>query len=316
MRSSDNFGVTGEAPSHPELLDDLAVRFMEEGWNLRRLVKELVMSRTYRMSSEAPVVESDPDNRLLARMNRKRLDAECLRDAMLAGAGVLETPWGGPNIADAKAVDSNDTGVQNLEYNHPFDDRRRSVYTAAFRNVRHPLFEVFDFADINQPVAQRTTSTIAPQALYLMNHPQVIELARTAAGRLPLDGPRDAALREAYRAGFRVEAEGKVVAIAGDTVPCEGLNRICEGADIYVQTVILRSFIEKHPRARFRDVIDYHSDVEQAAQTAQACGVRTLVLNHPVPPPQPGTEATWIELAKRHFDGEIVLANDLLSLEA
>ena len=116
--------------------------------------------------------------------------------------------------------------------------------------------------------------------------------------------------------GFRVEAEGKVVTIAGDTVPCEGLNRLCNGADIYVQTVILRSFIEKHPRARFRDVIDYHSDVEQAAQTAKACGVRTLVLNHPVPPPQPGTEATWIDLARRHFDGEIVLASDLLTLQA
>jgi hypothetical protein len=214
VRSSDNFGVTGEAPSHPELLDDLAVRFMEEGWNLRRLVKELVMSRTYRMSSEAPAVESDPDNRLLARMNRKRLDAECLRDAMLAGAGVLETPWGGPNIADAKAVDSNDTGVQNLEYNHPFDDRRRSVYTAAFRNVRHPLFDVFDFADINQPVAQRTTSTIAPQALYLMNHPQVIEMARAAAERLPLDGPSDRALDEAWRIALSREPEAQELALA------------------------------------------------------------------------------------------------------
>ncbi len=216
VRSSDNFGVTGEAPSHPQLLDDLAVRFMEEGWNLKRLVKELVMSRTYRMSSEGPAVESDPDNRLFAHMNRKRLDAECLRDAMLAAAGVLETPWGGPNVADAKAVDSNDTGVQNLEYNHPFNDHRRSVYTAAFRNVRHPLFEVFDFADINQPVAQRTTSTIAPQALYLMNHPQVIEMARAAAGRLPLDGPRDTALREAWRLALSRDPEAPELTLARD----------------------------------------------------------------------------------------------------
>ena len=116
--------------------------------------------------------------------------------------------------------------------------------------------------------------------------------------------------------GFRVEAEGKVVAIAGDTVPCEGLNRLCADADIYVQTVILRSFIETHPSARFRDVIDYHSDVVQAAQTAKACRVRTLVLNHPVPPPRPGTESAWIDLARAHFDGTVVLANDLLSLEA
>lgn len=116
--------------------------------------------------------------------------------------------------------------------------------------------------------------------------------------------------------GFRVEAEGKAVAIAGDTVPCEGLNRLCADADIYVQTVILRSFIETHPSARFRDVIDYHSDVVQAAQTAKACRVRTLVLNHPVPPPRPGTESAWIDLARAHFDGTVVLANDLLSLEA
>ena len=217
VRSSDNFGITGEAPSHPQLLDDLAVRFMNEGWNLRHLIKELVMSRAYRMSSEGPAVASDPDNRLLSRMNRKRLDAECLRDAMLAGAGMLETSWGGPNLA-AKAVNSNDTGVQSLEYNHPFNDHRRSVYTAAFRNVRHPLFEVFDFADINQPVAQRTTSTIAPQALYLMNHPQVIEMARAAADRLPLDGPIDTALREAWHLTLSREPDPEEIALARDAI--------------------------------------------------------------------------------------------------
>ncbi len=116
--------------------------------------------------------------------------------------------------------------------------------------------------------------------------------------------------------GYRVEAEGKVIAIAGDTVPCEGLNRLCAGADIYVQTVIMRSLIEDHPSTRFRDVIDYHSDVAQAAQTAKACGVRTLVLNHPVPPPRKGTESAWIDLARAHFDGDIVLAHDLLTLQA
>jgi ribonuclease BN (tRNA processing enzyme) len=94
------------------------------------------------------------------------------------------------------------------------------------------------------------------------------------------------------------------------------LRRLCTGADIYVQTVILRSLVEAHPSARFRDVIDYHSDVVQAAQTAKACGVRTLVLNHPVPPPRPGTETAWIDLARAHFDGEVVLANDLLALQA
>ena len=116
--------------------------------------------------------------------------------------------------------------------------------------------------------------------------------------------------------GFRIEAEGKVVAIAGDTVPCPGLTRLCKGAHVYVQTVIRRQMIEKVPIQRFRDVIDYHSDIAQAARTARDAGVRTLVLNHPVPAPLPGTEPEWIAEAKAHFDGEVLLATDLLKVEA
>jgi hypothetical protein len=192
VRTTDNFGSTGEAPSHPELLDYLAVKFMEDGWNLKRLVKEMVMSRTYRMASRTSFPTrsgdelenssyADPDNRLLSRMNRKRLDAECLRDAMLTAAGTMERSFAGPGVSEVKAIDANDQKIQNIEYGYQFLDTRRSVYTAAFRNVRHPLFEVFDFADINQPIAQRTTSTVATQALFLMNSPKVIEQSRSAA---------------------------------------------------------------------------------------------------------------------------------------
>ena len=192
VRTTDNFGSTGEAPSHPELLDYLAVKFMEDGWNLKRLVKEMVMSRTYRMASRTSFPTrsgdelenssyADPDNRLLSRMNRKRLDAECLRDAMLMATGTMERSFAGPGVSEVKAIDANDQKIQNIEYGYQFLDTRRSVYTAAFRNVRHPLFEVFDFADINQPIAQRTTSTVATQALFLMNSPKVIEQSRSAA---------------------------------------------------------------------------------------------------------------------------------------
>ncbi len=191
VRTTDNFGSTGELPSHPELLDYLAIKFIEDGWSLRHLVKEMVMSRTYRMASRSGDFQSptavenrrslDPDNRLLSHMNRKRLDAECLRDAMLAAAGTLDRSFGGPGVSDVKAIDANDQKIQNIEYGYQFLDTRRSLYTAAFRNVRHPLFEVFDFADINQPIAQRTTSTVATQALFLMNSPKVIEQARAAA---------------------------------------------------------------------------------------------------------------------------------------
>lgn len=114
--------------------------------------------------------------------------------------------------------------------------------------------------------------------------------------------------------GFRIEHAGHVVAIAGDTIPCAGLDQICQDADIYVQTAIRSDLIQQAPSARMRDVIDYHSDIAQAGETAARCGVKTLVLNHLVPPPPPGKEAEWATDAKARFNGEIRVAHDLLSV--
>lgn len=114
--------------------------------------------------------------------------------------------------------------------------------------------------------------------------------------------------------GYRVEHGGKAIAIAGDTIPCAGLDEICAGADIYVQTVIRGDFIARAPIQRLRDVHDYHSTVEQAGQTAAKAGVKILVLNHMVPAPPPGTEGQWIEQAAAHFRGEIHVAQDLFKL--
>lgn len=114
--------------------------------------------------------------------------------------------------------------------------------------------------------------------------------------------------------GFRIEAEGKVVAIAGDTVPCDGLDAICQDADVYVQTVIRSDLIGKAPSTRMRDVIGYHSDVAQAGETATRCNVRHLVLNHFVPPPPPGREAEWAADARACFDGQITVSHDLLKI--
>lgn len=115
--------------------------------------------------------------------------------------------------------------------------------------------------------------------------------------------------------GYRIEHEGVSVVCAGDTVPCEGLDRIVAGADVYVQTVIRTDLIEAIGLPRLNDVCDYHSSVEQAAQTAERGGVRTLVLTHMVPAPMPGTEQEWIDLAAAHFSGEVVLAADLDRVE-
>jgi hypothetical protein len=193
VRTPDNFGSTGEKPTHPELLDYLATELMDSGWDLKHVIRLIVNSRSYQMSSSVPESggtrktdprSSDPDNRLYWHANRKRLDAEELRDTILTISGSLDRRIGGSVINDARAVDSNDSAAAKIEYGYQFVDFRRSVYTPAFRNVRHPLFEVFDFADINGPVGKRGTSTVATQELFLLNHPFVIEQARAAASRL------------------------------------------------------------------------------------------------------------------------------------
>ena len=182
VRSMDNFGTTGDAPTHPELLDFLATKFVAEGWSTKKLVREVVLSRTWQLASASPS-SADPDNRLFAHYPRRRLDAEQLRDAILATSGELRLDVLGPNINGAGAIDANDTSAQNIEYKYEYTDTRRSVYTPAFRNKRLELFEVFDFGDINATMGKRGTSNVAPQALYLLNHPFILAHSRIAAER-------------------------------------------------------------------------------------------------------------------------------------
>lgn len=187
VRSADNFGTTGETPSHPELLDYLAVEFIESGWDLKHMIRLIAGSRTYQQSSDARSgsgAVTDPENRLLWRQNRRRLDAEGFRDTMLVISHELTEKLGGPNIIDARSVDVNTSNAQAIEYNYVFADTRRSVYTPAFRNKRHELFEAFDFADVNGPTGRRNTSTVAPQALFMLNHPFVMDRAKKAAEAL------------------------------------------------------------------------------------------------------------------------------------
>ncbi len=179
VRTVDNFGNTGEAPSHPELLDHLALRFVEQGWSVKKMIREIMLSRAYQLSSASPspaavVHKIDPENRLLSRMNRRRLDAESLRDAMLLVSGGLDRTAGGPTIR---------TGT-TAERDYRFEDTRRSVYTPIFRNHLLELFEAFDFPDPNVCLGRRNVSTVSTQALFLMNSPFVMEQARRAAGSL------------------------------------------------------------------------------------------------------------------------------------
>ena len=115
--------------------------------------------------------------------------------------------------------------------------------------------------------------------------------------------------------GYRIDDDGRSVVIAGDTVPCAGLDQICADADVLVHTVVRRDLIEQIGLPRLTDVLDYHSSVPDAARTAERNGVRTLILTHLVPPPVPGTEQEWLDQAAANFNGHVVLASDLLTVE-
>lgn len=197
VRTVDSFGFTGELPSHPELLDYLALRFVEQSWSIKKMIREMMLSHAFRMSSgdtdpaTLKVAQKiDPENRLLWKMNRRRLDAEVIRDTILVLSGDLDMTAGGSLL-------KKDT----LERNYQFEDKRRTVYTPVFRNRLLELMEAFDFADPNISLGKRTTSTVSTQALYMMNSPFVMEQAARAAQKLlaepaPDDGAR---VDKAYR---------------------------------------------------------------------------------------------------------------------
>ncbi len=193
VRTTDNFGTAGESPSHPELLDYLATQFIADGWSTKRLVRRLALSRTYQLSSRgaAQSAEVDPDNRLLAHANRRRLDAECLRDALLSVSGELDLTMGGSTIKP--------NTVSDYDFQH--DHLRRSVYCPVLRNKLPDLFEVFDFADPSVVTGVRYTSTVAPQALFLLNDPFVAQRAAQAAARLLVqpDLTREARIELTFR---------------------------------------------------------------------------------------------------------------------
>ncbi len=115
--------------------------------------------------------------------------------------------------------------------------------------------------------------------------------------------------------GYRVEHDGRSVVIAGDTIPCEGLDELCRGASAYVQTAIRADVVRQIPNARLQDILDYHSSVEQAADTATRAGVGALVLTHYVPPPPPGGLEQWRQLVTPLFAGPVIMGDDLTSYE-
>ncbi len=170
VATTSNFGSLGERPTHPKLLDDLAVRFMDEGgWSLRWLVREIVLSATYRQSSDAVArkLAADPGNTLLWRMNRRRLSVEMWRDALFAASGALDRTIGGPSFAASDP-----------------DAARRAIYAKISRLQLDPMLALFDFPDPNLHSPGRAETTTPLQKLFAMNHPLIVKRADDLAGRI------------------------------------------------------------------------------------------------------------------------------------
>ena len=180
VSSVDNFGVLGQVPSHPELLDHLAMQFTEKGWSIKSTIKNMVMSKTYRMSSDltdAKAEDQDPANLLLHRMNLRRLEGEVIRDSILKVAGTLNEERFGPSVPSYLSPFMG--GQRRPGISGPIDgDGRRSIYQEIRRNYLSSMLLSFDMPTPDTTIGKRTQSNIPQQALILMNDPFVVEQAK------------------------------------------------------------------------------------------------------------------------------------------
>ena len=183
VRAPDDFGVFGDRPSHPELLDHLAARLVADGWSLKRLIRALVLSRTYQLASHAPppLLKADPDNELLCRHSRRRLDAEALRDSVLVASGQLDRQPGQGSLIQHLDVLINKLGSLHRPSPH------RSVYLCLLRNSLPPELLAFNLPDGLRVTGKRDATTLPSQSLFLLNSPFLVEQSRRLAARV-LDG--------------------------------------------------------------------------------------------------------------------------------
>ena len=179
--TADNFGVTGAKPSHPELLDFLTTEFIRSGWKLKPLHRLIVNSATYRQSSiyREAAYRADPDNKWLSRFSTQRLDAESIRDAMLAITGELDLGMGGPFVEKDKTEEGQYVIAETKPGAH-----RRSLYLQQRRTTPVTFLDVFDGAKMNPNCVQRTSSTVALQSLALLNSDFVRARAKAFGARI------------------------------------------------------------------------------------------------------------------------------------
>ena len=199
MATIDNFGKMGELPTHPALLDWMAVEFMNRGWSLKQLHRLMMTSEAYQMVSafdHGGNLKQDPENLLLWRYRGQRLDAETIRDSILAVSGGINLEMGGRPIFPHVPEDILATEkVKGTWENQPDGPAvwRRSIYVYQRRSLPFPMFETFDHPDMNLSAGQRNVSTVPTQALTLLNNPFVLRQAELLADRITMEAPNDVA---------------------------------------------------------------------------------------------------------------------------
>jgi hypothetical protein len=209
VATSGDFGMQGELPSHPELLDWLAVDFMEHGWDIKRLIRQIVMSSTYRQSAvvSQKKLERDPDNRYLSRAPRFRISAEFVRDLVLSSSGLLNREIGGPSVKPYQPAgiwEASTSGrglLATYRQDHGPDLYRRGLYTFIKLTVPPPSHVIFDGSNRDQCEVRRLRTNTPLQALVLMNDPTVLEASRVLAARLLDESSTD---RERIEKAFRL----------------------------------------------------------------------------------------------------------------
>jgi len=219
VSTPSNFGRLGRRPSHPELLDWLAVEFMSSGWSVKHMHRLILNSETYKMASEhtgGAALEADPDNTLLWHYPQRRLEGEAIRDAILAVSGNLNLAAGGPAYfppVPERVRKSVSKGIWMVNGEGP-DVWRRSVYSYFKRGMKYPMFEVFDQPDPNVTCERRPVSTVPTQALTLLNNDFVLAQARDFAARVLREAGReqDAQVRTAYRLALSREPSSSEMA--------------------------------------------------------------------------------------------------------
>ena len=227
VRTTEDFGSQGAAPTHPELLDWLAVEFIDSGWDVKHAIKLIVMSGTYRQSSQAnpELRRIDPYNQWLARQGRFRIDAEMVRDNALAISGLLTHKIGGRSVKPYQPEgywDHCNTFQGKLIYDqdHGEDLYRRGLYSYWKRTFLHPAMLAFDAPSREECTAERSRSNTPLQALVLLNDPTYVEAARVIAERIIRDGGQDAhdRLQFAYRRALSREARADELSLLSSTL--------------------------------------------------------------------------------------------------